>query len=154
MLFSWDERQSPRNLRDRGVDFEFATLIFDGPTLVREDTRRDYGERRVVAVGIAHSVALTVGYTDRTEAGGAGLSPLPVRGAANHRARRTLGHQSQDRLQGDRPPRRDHSRGIHGSKPTPAACNARRLLVSRRRGHPPATDWHLPTRPNLQRISR
>ncbi len=57
------------NLRVRGFDFEFASLIFDGPTLEREDERRDYGERRVVAIGLAHGIAVTVVYTDRTEAG-------------------------------------------------------------------------------------
>jgi uncharacterized DUF497 family protein len=68
--FSWDQRKSERNFRDRGFDFEFATLIFEGPTLEREDTRRDYGERRVVAIGIAQGMALTVVYTDRADAGG------------------------------------------------------------------------------------
>jgi hypothetical protein len=33
-------------------DFEFATLVFEGPTLEREDNRRDYGEKRVVAIGL------------------------------------------------------------------------------------------------------
>ena len=69
MRFRWDPAKSGRNLRERGFDFEFATLIFDGPTLEREDTRRDYGERRVVAIGMAQGIALTVVYTDRTEAG-------------------------------------------------------------------------------------
>ena len=69
MRFGWDEQKSSRNFRDRGFDFEFATLIFEGPTLEREDARRDYGERRVVAIGIAQGIALTVVYTDRTEAG-------------------------------------------------------------------------------------
>jgi hypothetical protein len=67
MRFGWDEAKSGRNLCDRG--FEFATLIFEGPTLEREDTRRDYGERRVVAIGIAQGISLTVVCTDRTEAG-------------------------------------------------------------------------------------
>lgn len=67
--FRWDERKSERNFRDRGFDFEFATLIFEGPTLEREDTRRDYGERRVVAIGMAQGMALTVVYTDRADAG-------------------------------------------------------------------------------------
>lgn len=70
MRFGWDERKSARNLRQRGFDLEFATLIFEGPTLEREDTRRDYGERRVVAIGVAQDICLTVVYTDRTEAGG------------------------------------------------------------------------------------
>jgi hypothetical protein len=67
--FSWDAAKHARNLKERGFDFEFATLIFEGPTLEREDARRDYGERRVVAIGIAQGIALTVVYTDRTEAG-------------------------------------------------------------------------------------
>jgi uncharacterized protein len=57
------------NLRARGFDFEFATQVFDGPTLERPDTRRDYGERRVVAIGRADGITLTLVYTDRAEAG-------------------------------------------------------------------------------------
>jgi len=60
VLFGWDNRKSDRNLEDRGFDFEFATQIFDGRTLEREDTRRDYGERRVIAIGVADGIALTV----------------------------------------------------------------------------------------------
>ena len=70
MRFDWDGRKSNRNLDDRGFDFEFATQIFDGRTLEREDTRRDYGERRVIAVGMAQDITLTVVYTDRAEASG------------------------------------------------------------------------------------
>lgn len=69
MRFTWDERKSPRNLRERGFDFEFATLIFEGPTLEREDTRRNCGERRIVALGLAQGIPLAVVYTDRLEAG-------------------------------------------------------------------------------------
>jgi uncharacterized DUF497 family protein len=68
--FGWDVRKNDRNLVDRGFDFEFATQIFDGRTLEREDTRRDYGQRRVIAIGKADGIALTVVYTDRTESGG------------------------------------------------------------------------------------
>jgi uncharacterized DUF497 family protein len=67
--FAWDARKSSRNFRERGFDFEFATLIFEGPTLERHDTRRDYGELRVVAIGLAQGFALTVVYSDRAEAG-------------------------------------------------------------------------------------
>ncbi|MBI1874288.1 MAG: BrnT family toxin [Acidobacteria bacterium] len=68
MRFVWDARKSDRNLRERGCDSEFATQIFDSPTLERADTRRDYGERRVIALGKAQDIALTVVYTDRAEA--------------------------------------------------------------------------------------
>lgn len=70
MRFIWDARKSDRNLRERGFDFEFASQIFDSPTLERADTRRDYGERRVIALGRAQDIPLTVVYTDRAEAGG------------------------------------------------------------------------------------
>ncbi len=70
MRFSWDHWKSAQNLRDRGFDLEFATLIFEGPTLEREDDRRDYGERRIVAIGVAQGIPLTVVFTDRAEAGG------------------------------------------------------------------------------------
>ncbi|HEX9579489.1 MAG TPA: BrnT family toxin [Gemmatimonadales bacterium] len=65
MRFTWDPGKSDANLAARGFDFEFATLIFAGPTLAREDTRRSYGERRIIAIGLAQGIALTVAYTDR-----------------------------------------------------------------------------------------
>ena len=69
MRFAWDRKKSAQNLRDRGFDFEFCTLIFEGPTLERTDNRRDYGEERVIAIGLAQGIALTVVFTDRTETG-------------------------------------------------------------------------------------
>jgi hypothetical protein len=70
MQFSWDPQKSDANHRRRGFDFAFASLIFEGPTLEREDTRRDYGERRIIAIGLAAGLELTVCYTDRLPAGG------------------------------------------------------------------------------------
>ena len=70
MRFSWDAPKSGRNLRERGFDFEFATQIFDALTLERVDSRRDYGERRMIALGKAQDIALTVVCTDRAEVGG------------------------------------------------------------------------------------
>jgi uncharacterized DUF497 family protein len=69
-VFSWDRRKSDANLADRGFDFEFASTIFSGPTLEREDTRQDYGEHRVVAIGSTDGILLAVVYTDRATSGG------------------------------------------------------------------------------------
>ncbi len=84
MRFSWDSRKSSQNLRDRGFDFEFATLAFDGPTLEREDTRREYGERRVIAIGVAQGIPLTIVYTDRTEGGGVVRRIISARVSSRH----------------------------------------------------------------------
>jgi uncharacterized protein len=67
--FTWDAANSDRNLAERGFDFAFASLIFDGPTVERLDNRQDYGERRMVALGLADGIPLTVVYTDRAEGG-------------------------------------------------------------------------------------
>ena len=70
MQFSWDQAKSEENLRLRGFDFEFASLVFQGATLEREDSRSNYGEKRVIAVGVADGVELTVVFTDRPRIGG------------------------------------------------------------------------------------
>jgi len=85
--FSWDPRKSALNLQERGFDFEFATLTFEGPTLEREDTRRNYGERRVIAVGVAQGFALTVVYTDRVEIGGGSFRRIISARLSNGRER-------------------------------------------------------------------
>ena len=65
MRFTWDPAKSTANLALRGLDFVGATMVFDGPVLEREDTRGEYGERRIIAIGLGRGVALTVVYTDR-----------------------------------------------------------------------------------------
>jgi uncharacterized protein len=64
-VFEWDEDKSQRNLAERGFDFAFAARIFEGDTIEREDSRQDYGERRVVAIGRVEGFTLTVVYTPR-----------------------------------------------------------------------------------------
>jgi len=85
--FEWDGAKSDRNLRDRGFDFEFATLIFEGQTVEVEDRRQDYGERRVIAIGVADGIALTVVYTDRTGRDGETLRRIISAHKANRRQR-------------------------------------------------------------------
>ena len=65
MRIGWDPKKSAANLAARGFDFAFAALIFEGRTVEKPDLRRDYGEPRVVAIGVADIFVLTVVYTDR-----------------------------------------------------------------------------------------
>jgi uncharacterized DUF497 family protein len=51
MRFGWDSPKSGRNARERGLPFAVAMALFDGPTIEFDDTRRDYGERRIIALG-------------------------------------------------------------------------------------------------------
>jgi uncharacterized protein len=89
MDFEWDEEKSEANLRERGFDFSFASLIFDGFTLEQEDRRKDYGERRVVAVGIADGIYITLVYTDRVVEGGMAVRRIISARKSNRRERKT-----------------------------------------------------------------
>ena len=93
MCFSWDAHKSGKNLRERGFDLEFATQIFGHPTLERVDDRRDYGERRVVALGEAQGNMLTVVYTDRVETDGEINRRIISARKSNRREREAYGNQ-------------------------------------------------------------
>ena len=68
MIFEWDEAKSRRTLNERGFGFEYAARIFLGPTLERQDARREYGEVRVQAIGQVVDDILFVVYTNRGDA--------------------------------------------------------------------------------------
>ncbi len=54
-----------KTLAERGLDFEDAAVVFEGITLEVEDTRKNYGERRVVCYGWLAGRMVVVGYTPR-----------------------------------------------------------------------------------------
>ena len=72
MRFGWDPPKSDRNARERGLPFDIAMALFDGPTIEVDDQRRDYGERRIVAYGRVAGRVLVCVYTWR----GATADPL------------------------------------------------------------------------------
>jgi uncharacterized DUF497 family protein len=67
LVFEWDQTKSNKNLAERGFDFAYASRIFDGDVLEWDDTRRDYSERRVVAIGEVDTEVYVVVYTWRRE---------------------------------------------------------------------------------------
>ncbi|MGZ9112801.1 MAG: BrnT family toxin [Rhodoplanes sp.] len=68
MEFEWDPAKHERNLRERGIGFDEAALIFDGEVIVWPDMRAEYGEVRLNAIGEANGKILRVTYTVRGEA--------------------------------------------------------------------------------------
>ena len=64
MRISYDPAKRQKTLDERGLDFEDAPAVFAGLTFEVEDTRRDYGETRMICFG--HLAGrLVVGYTPR-----------------------------------------------------------------------------------------
>jgi uncharacterized protein len=53
MDFEWDRAKSERNEKERGLPFELAVLLFDGPVIEHVDQRRNYGETRIRAIGVS-----------------------------------------------------------------------------------------------------
>lgn len=66
-MFEWDDAKSEANLRERGFDFAYASLIFDKPTVEWDDRRREYGERRICTLGQVEENVLLVVYTWRSD---------------------------------------------------------------------------------------
>src|SRR5574340_1775103 len=65
MRISFDPEKRVRTLADRGLDFEDAAIVFEGMTVEVEDTRRDYGEPRIICYGLLSGRLVVVGYTPR-----------------------------------------------------------------------------------------
>jgi uncharacterized DUF497 family protein len=67
MGVTYDPEKRTRTLATRGLDFEDAALVFDGVTVEIEDTRKDYGESRIICFGLLEDRLVVVGYTQRGE---------------------------------------------------------------------------------------
>ena len=63
--FIWDPIKNRTNITKHGISFPTAAKIFDGPLLEEEDTRRYYGETRIIALGRSERKILRIVYTRR-----------------------------------------------------------------------------------------
>jgi len=61
----WDESKSEQNLADRGYDYDFASRVFEGAYMEREQLRPDDGERRFIVVGEVDGFVIRVVWTPR-----------------------------------------------------------------------------------------
>ncbi len=65
MRITFDPAKRARTFADRGLDFEDAAIVFEGATVEIEDTRRNYGEPRIICYGLLAGRLVVVGYTPR-----------------------------------------------------------------------------------------
>jgi uncharacterized DUF497 family protein len=66
-MFEWDDEKSEANLRERGFDCAHAAMFFETAVLEMDDTRADYGDRRIQAIGLVDGDFLFVVYTWRKD---------------------------------------------------------------------------------------
>jgi len=101
VTFDWDPAKSDQNLKERG--FALAALVFVGPYVEFDDTRRDYGERRIAALGLADGIPLSVVFTDRLTTTGAVVRRLISARLSNRKERRRYAESLEAiRLEDDR----------------------------------------------------
>lgn len=67
MRFEYDEEKRESNFTKHGVDLLLGALIFEGDTFEYMDVRRDYGEDRIIAIGMVDGQLYTVVYTLRED---------------------------------------------------------------------------------------
>ena len=65
MRITFDPAKRDRTLTERGLDFADADLVFAGVTVEVEDTRKNYGEPRIICYGLLVGRMVVVGYTPR-----------------------------------------------------------------------------------------
>jgi uncharacterized protein len=80
---SWDESKRRRNIALHGLDFEGADAIWDNFTITREDTRKQYGEKRMVTFGLLNGEVVVLVHIDRED----DLHVISLRKAEKYEAR-------------------------------------------------------------------
>lgn len=88
---SYDPAKREATLEARGLDFDHALLVFDGPTVDSLDGRFDYGETRMVTVGLLVGRMVVVVWTPRDDA----RHIISMR-KANAREQRRFGHRFEE----------------------------------------------------------
>jgi uncharacterized DUF497 family protein len=63
--FEWDENKRRQVIQERGVDLLYAALIFENDVLTRVDDRADYGEVRLISLGMVENECFIVVHTER-----------------------------------------------------------------------------------------
>ena len=67
MKYEWDEAKNERNIKERGIAFGYVENFEWTTSLIVEDTRQNYGERRFQAMGYILGKLHVLVYTIRQE---------------------------------------------------------------------------------------
>ncbi len=68
LRYEWDEGKNRKNFTKHGLNFEDAELVFSGPCVTFEDNRFDYGEARLVTLGLLAGRLVVIAHSPREEA--------------------------------------------------------------------------------------
>jgi len=65
MIYEWDKAKPRSNFAKHGLAFEDAEQVFAGPCVTFEDDRFDYGEERLIALGLLAGRVVIIAHAPR-----------------------------------------------------------------------------------------
>ena len=67
MRYTWDDAKRQSNLIKHGLDFSDAPKVFEGPLVLFEDDRHDYGEQRMIGIGLLDFLVVLIVHVESDE---------------------------------------------------------------------------------------
>jgi uncharacterized DUF497 family protein len=67
MKYEWDVDKNRANFAKHGLSFEDAESVFSGPCVTFEDDRFNYGEERLITLGLLAGRLVVIAHTPRDE---------------------------------------------------------------------------------------
>jgi uncharacterized DUF497 family protein len=65
--YEWDEAKNRTNCAKHGLRFEDAERVFSGPCVTFVDDRLDYGEERLITLGLLAGRLVVIAHTPRDQ---------------------------------------------------------------------------------------
>ena len=62
MVYEWDKAKNRSNFAKHGLDFGDAEQVFSGPCVTFEDSRFDYGEERLITLGLLDARVVVIAH--------------------------------------------------------------------------------------------
>ena len=67
MKYEWDVDKNRANFAKHGLSFEDAESVFSGPCVTFEDDRFNYGEERLITLGLLAGRLVVIAHTRATK---------------------------------------------------------------------------------------
>ena len=63
--FEWDQQKNEANIHKHGIDFQDAKEAFLGPFWATLDNRHDYGEERLIGLGMIKGIVVVIIFVEK-----------------------------------------------------------------------------------------
>jgi uncharacterized protein len=67
LKYEWDEAKNRKNLAKHGLNFEDAAQVFSGPRVTFDDDRFEYGEERLITLGLLAGRLVVMAHSPRAD---------------------------------------------------------------------------------------